>query len=325
MLYQGTKIGPGRSGDGKLFVRRLFWAAVLCLAALAGVCVWLTVQYRMELKRVSELTASCEHLQADLEDREAALTQAQDTIDRMAAYTLLTPEGTPPDYVWLYPELYAQPWEAAAESEGKTVYLTFDDGPSANTDRILEILEEYGIKATFFVVGRTGQEDQRRMQNIVAAGHTLAIHSWSHDYGKIYASVEAYLEDFNQLYEWIHEVTGVYPQIFRFPGGSVNGYNRGIYQEIIAELTRRGFVYFDWNASAQDATARPLEPSAIAENCLKGLGKNSVVVLAHDSAARSTTVDALPQVIEGYQAEGYTFMPLSPGVKPVMMSYPRES
>ena len=117
----------------------------------------------------------------------------------------------------------------------------------------------------------------------------------------------------------------MYPSIFRFPGGSINNYDRGVYQEIIAEMTRRGFVYYDWNASAQDATKKPRAASAIAADCLKGIGRDLVVVLAHDSAARTTTVDALPAVIEGYQAAGYTFSALHPGVKPVTMGYPKIS
>ncbi len=87
-------------------------------------------------------------------------------------------------------------------------------------------------------------------------------------------------------------------------------------------MTRRGFVYFDWNASAQDATVRPRPASDIAADCLKGAGKDLVVVLCHDSAARRTTVDALPAIIEGYQAAGYTFSALHPGVTPVTFGYP---
>ena len=143
-----------------------------------------------------------------------------------------------------------------------------------------------------------------------------------YDYKKVYASVEAFLEEFNSLYQWIYQTAGVYPSVYRFPGGSLNGYNRGVYQEIIAEMTRRGFVYYDWNASAQDATRTPRPASDIAQDCLKGVGRDLVVVLAHDSAARTTTADALPAIIEGYQAAGYTFAAITPGVTPVTMGYP---
>ena len=236
---------------------------------------------------------------------------------------MAAPDGTAPEYTTLFPDLYAPEWTGERVTGGRVCCLTFDDGPSPNTDRVLDILDRYGIKATFFVVGRTGAADQERMRRIVASGHTIAMHSWSHDYNKVYASVEDFLGEFDQLYHWIYQVTGVYPSVFRFPGGSINSYDRGLYQEIIAEMTRRGFVYFDWNASAQDATVTPCAPADIAADCLKGAGRDLVVVLAHDSAARGTTVDALPAVIEGYQAAGYTFSPLHPGVTPVTMGYPK--
>ncbi len=321
MAYNGTRTAPVPAETAARRLKKWFLLAVFALLALAGVFGWFIAA---GARRETELIRQLEQLQASLTDREADLEQARSTIGRMEEFSLLTPEGIAPDYVRLYPDLYARPWEGEPAAEGKTVCLTFDDGPSVNTGRILEILEQYGVKATFFVVGKTGQADQQRMRDIVAAGHTLAIHSWSHDYKKIYASVEAFLEDFDQIYRWIEEVTGTVPRIFRFPGGSINGYDRGTYQEIIAEMTRRGFVYFDWNASAQDATVRPLAASVIADNCLKGVGKELAVVLAHDSAARGTTVDALPAVIEGYQTAGYQFLPLSPGVPQVIMDYRAE-
>ncbi len=262
-------------------------------------------------------------VRTELAQTQAELASAQDAIDLLEEYSLAAPDGTVPEYTRLYPEMAVPAWEGERITGGKVCCLTFDDGPSANTDRVLEILDRYGVKATFFVVGRTGQADQARMKKIVEAGHTLAIHSWTHNYGKIYASVEAFLEDFHQLYQWIHEVTGVYPQVFRFPGGSINSYNRGVYQEIIAEMTRRGFVYFDWNASAQDATPQSRPAASIAADCLRGVGKDLAVVLCHDSGARGTTVDALPAVIQGYQNAGYTFSALHPGVRPIMFGYSR--
>ena len=330
---------------GRVFIY-LFLIAMIALAVMTAMFACLAAQRKAEQGRAAELEqrlkqleldgqARLEALQGTLAEREAALEenraaleqaraaleQAQSTISRLEQYTLLSPDGNPPEYTRLYPEMYARPWEGEAEPEGRTVYLTFDDGPSANTDRILKILDEYGVKGTFFIVGKTDEASQRRMRDIVAAGHTLAVHSWSHSYKRIYASLEAFLEDFHQLYTWIYEVTGSYPQVFRFPGGSLNSYNRGVYQEIISEMLRRGFVFFDWNASAQDATATPLDPSVIRDNCLKGIGREQVVVLTHDSSARGTTVDALPAVIEGYRAAGYAFAPLTPGVTPVVMSY----
>ena len=326
--------------------RFLFAAALAAAAAFAAACGLMALQQQAALDREDELDRQVARLERELEDRrldcerqrreleeqqqeleerQTQLDQARDTIDFLSRYSLVSPDGEVPGYTALFPDFYAPEWEGETVSGGRVCCLTFDDGPSANTDRVLDILDRYGVKATFFVVGNSASSavNQERMRKIVAAGHTIAMHSWSHDYGKVYASVESFLEEFHQLYEWIYEVTGVYPAIFRFPGGSINGYDRGVYQEIIAEMTRRGFVYYDWNASAQDATRTPRAASAIAADCLKGIGRDLVVVLAHDSAARSTTVDALPAVIEGYRAAGYTFSALHPGVKPVTMGYPR--
>ena len=276
-------------------------------------------------QQLEEANAALTAAQGELAQREAELAQAQDTIGLLAEYSLASPDGAVPEYTQLYPDFYAPAWEGERVSGGKVCCLTFDDGPSVNTGRVLEILDRYEVKATFFVVGagKSGQADQERMRSIVAAGHTIAMHSWTHDYKKVYASVESFLDEFSALYQYIYEVTGVHPQLYRFPGGSINGYDRGVYQEIIAEMTRRGFIYFDWNASAQDATPTPRPARDIAADCLKGVGRELVVVLAHDSAARGTTVDALPAIIEGYQNAGYTFSALHPGVEPVTFGYPK--
>ncbi|MCI8422194.1 MAG: polysaccharide deacetylase [Lawsonibacter sp.] len=303
----------------------LLLLAGLGLAGTAGGCLHLNQQLHAGLLREEALTAQIHQLEEQLTQQQTALEQAQEETAFLREYSFVTPEGEAPSYTQLYPDFYAQPWTGEEITGGRVVCLTFDDGPSANTDRVLKVLEEQGIQATFFVVGKTGPEAQERMRAILAGGHTLAMHSWSHDYKKLYTSVEAFLEDFYQLYQWIYEVTGQYPLVFRFPGGSINAHSRGIYQELVAEMTRRGFVYFDWNASAQDATPKPLSPAVITENCLKGIGRDLVVILSHDSAARSTTVEALPSIIQGYREAGYTFAPLTPGVKPVILDYKRES
>ena len=236
------------------------------------------------------------------------------------------PVQTPPgeetaDYTTLYPNFYAPEWTGETVTGGRVCCLSFDDGPSSNTDRVLETLDQYGVKATFFVVGTSASypENQERIRRAAAAGHTIGMHSWSHDLNQVYASVESFLAEFNQLFELIHELTGVYPSVYRFPGGSVNGYNTAVRQEIIAEMSRRGFVYFDWNVSAGDSTVTPGAVSALTENCLRGIGFDLVVMLSHDSAPRTTTAEALPAVIQAYQDAGYTFSTLHPGVAPVVM------
>ncbi len=228
-----------------------------------------------------------------------------------------------PAYQELYPDLYAKPAKLNSIDQEKTVYLTFDDGPSARTPELLAILEEYGIKATFFVVGKESEEADQWMRDIVAAGHTLGIHTYSHDYNKIYQSVEAYLEDFNAMYNAILEATGTAPQVFRFPGGSVNAYNGATYRDIISEMVRRGFVYFDWNRMSGDAVRGNVPAETLVENALdRADSMRRVILLMHDSTRFTNVVEALPQIIEGYQEAGFSFAALTPEVKPVIYSYP---
>lgn len=301
-----------------LFFKHLIFVTVCLLIAIPTVlAVCLLAQNESLQRRLSEVTEQLSEVQ-----QAQAQTLAADVSDDTAPERTDEIEAEAPAYTKLYPELYAPEVERGTEDIEKSVYLTFDDGPSARTDEILQILDEYGIKATFFVIGTSDEAGLARMRAIVEAGHTLAIHSYSHDYLRIYASVEAYLEDFNTLYCQILEATGVAPRIFRFPGGSINGYNGNVYREIIAEMTRRGFVYFDWNAANGDAAGtKLLSASVLAENALKGTSSRRAIVLMHDSAGKTTTVEALRTIIEGYQAAGFTFHPLTAETRSITFGY----
>ncbi|MCI8900365.1 MAG: polysaccharide deacetylase [Lachnospiraceae bacterium] len=179
----------------------------------------------------------------------------------------------------------------------RRVYLTFDDGPSANTERILDILDQYGVKATFFVVGKEGYAEQYR--RIVDDGHTLAMHSYSHKYSEIYASVDAYRADLAKLHDFLYELTGEDCNIVRFPGGSSNTISRVDMWELIDYLKREDMVYFDWNVSSGDATGDRKSADQIARNVLDSIGQfNNAVVLFHDAPGKDSTVDALPAIIE---------------------------
>lgn len=270
------------------------------------------VTLRSELNRLEQDNAS---LQAQLAlSSGAGPNQLPIDPDRFADKSVALPSVLEDDP---YPVLYAQAGETESQSPDKMVYLTFDDGPSARTGEILDILKENDIKATFFVVGQTSQLAQDMMKRIVEEGHTLAIHTYSHDYRQIYASVDNYLEDFNRIYEWIYEVTGVHAQIFRFAGGSVNGYNEAICTELIAEMDRRGFVHYDWNAVNGDAEGVTYTAAEMAEKALSKLGANRVIVLMHDSVYKSATVQSLQTIIDGYRDRGYSFDRLTPEIKAI--------
>lgn len=262
---------------------------------------------------------------ADGGERYQASTGGGDPGERLPAPSGQRDSGPErPAYQDLYPELYAQSHEWNTVSKEKVCYLTFDDGPSARTPEVLEILERYGVKATFFVVGKDTEQSRQWMRDIVQAGHTIGVHSFTHNYRKIYDSVEAWLDDFAQEYRLIEAATGVSPQIFRFPGGSINAYNGHIYQEIAGEMIRRGFVYFDWNRSNGDAVRKPPAAPVLARNALDKLGTSSrVIILMHDSRSHASTVEALPAIIEGYQSAGYSLEALTPEVRPIVYAYPK--
>ncbi len=225
-------------------------------------------------------------------------------------------------YQSLYPDFYAPESYHATERTVGTIYLTFDDGPSENTDRILAILAEQNVKATFFVTGESSEGNGQRLRDIVAQGHSLGMHSYSHNYGQIYQSVEAFLDDMYQVFTLIREETGETPTLFRFPGGSINSYNAGVYQELVAEMLRRGFVPYDWNLSGEDAAIPQPGTAQIIQNVVENAGRmERGFVLLHDSAYKVNTVNALETIIQQLRDMGFEFDRITPETKPVWFVY----
>ncbi len=206
-----------------------------------------------------------------------------------------------------------------SEEDTRKVYLTFDDGPSSQTDKILDILAEYDVKATFFVNGRTDEKSQAAYRRIVAEGHTLAMHSYSHKYSEIYTSVDDFAADFNKLQEYLYEVTGVWSRYTRFPGGSSNSVSDVDMREFIAWLNEQGITYYDWNISSGDASSGGISAEQIVVNCTENLEKyQTAIILMHDAAGKKTTVEALPEVIETILAMDETvILPITDDTVPI--------
>lgn len=217
-------------------------------------------------------------------------------------------------YQTKYKNLYASKKNL---NQKKIVHLTFDDGPSQNTPKVLDILDRYDIKATFFVVYNEEEPACNYYKEIVDRGHTLAIHTASHNYKQIYASVDAYLEDFNKIYTYVYEKTGVYPSLFRYPGGSTNCLSYDAGPAIMDEMERRGFIYYDWNVSSGDGGNQATRSSIYDWVTSKATKLDESVVLMHDSGGKGETVAALPSVIETLQEAGCVFEPLSYSDTPV--------
>lgn len=204
-------------------------------------------------------------------------------------------------------------------SAKRKVYLTFDDGPSIYTQDILDILARYEVKATFFVLGKESDADKEAMKRIVEEGHTLGIHSYSHRYSEIYASVENFAADFEKLQNLLYEVTGVRSTVYRFPGGSSNKVSEIPMEEFAEYLAENQVRYYDWNVSSEDGTGTNLPVEQLVQSSTRNLEKyETAIILFHDSADKRTTVEALPIIIENILAlEDTVILPITEETEPV--------
>lgn len=194
--------------------------------------------------------------------------------------------------------------------DSKVVYLTFDDGPSKHTRRLLDVLAEYNVKATFFTC-KTAYSDL--IADEYKEGHTVAIHSATHEYSEIYASKSAYFKDLQKQSDLITKLTGETPRLVRFPGGSSNTVSRrycsGIMTTLAKELHKQGYEFFDWNVLSGDA-GETQSTDEVYKNVINGLKNHDdvAVVLQHDTEGFS--VDAVERIIIWGLDNGYTFLPL---------------
>ncbi|TGE33899.1 polysaccharide deacetylase family protein [Desulfosporosinus sp. Sb-LF] len=198
----------------------------------------------------------------------------------------------------------------------KIAYLTFDDGPyPGTTPRILKILQDEGVKATFFVLGGQVERYPDLLKAEFEQGQGIGNHSYSHDYRSLYRSPEAFLAEIKQTEELIFRTIGTRPQIVRAPGGTQGHFHVNYYNALDAA----DYLIYDWNVSSGD-TAAPLVPAnQLIHNIETQVpGKSRIIILMHDAGAKVTTVDALPQIIEYLKQQGYTFGVLTPKVAPIL-------
>ena len=186
----------------------------------------------------------------------------------------------------------------------KVIYLTFDDGPSDRvTPKILDILKEENVKATFFIVGKNAELRKNLVKREIDEGHTVGVHSYSHDYNEIYTSTESLLKDVDKCNRIIKEVCGKPSNLYRFPGGSF-----GLSSSFINAVTERGMRYVDWNASTRDAEILSATPEQLVKAAVSTpANRERIVMLAHDTTNKSATAEALKDIIKYYKNLNYTF------------------
>lgn len=193
----------------------------------------------------------------------------------------------------------------------KRVYLTFDDGPSKYTNELLDTLAKNNVKATFFVTGKAAENNKELVKRMYDEGHTVGMHSYSHDYNKIYSSVKEFTNDLNKVSGLIESITGEKPKYYRFPGGSSNTISENDIFDYIDVLDKKNIVYVDWNAANMDATGAVLTSEELIDNILEGIkNNNNSVVLMHDTAAKKATIESIPKLIKELNKRGYVLLPI---------------
>lgn len=283
----------------------IIWTVVLIqLFLLTAVVVLSVCVFRLNTK-IDELSAYNNAESAVVPEEPIEVSKAQTTIVRSNyANEPVTEEGT---------IAVISATESLAQAESiPVVYLTFDDGPSPNSNKILDILDDYGIKATFFVVGREDDTSAQIYRRIVDEGHTLGMHSYTHIYSKLYASEDSFSSDLNRIHDLLLDRTGVDCKLYRFPGGSSNHVSNVDVHKLINILNDRDIRYFDWNVANRDATGVTYTADELVENVMTNVVEyKTTVVLMHDVSGKEATVESLPKLIESLQAIGAVILPIT--------------
>ena len=311
----------------KVYSRRIRNLRRLILAVVAASCLIPTCICVILAIRYDRLRTQYEQNVADLEwyrDRYGTEMDILGVDESEMADRTDTDEGSDTDP-------FAEDFEtdiAAVEISGavdpdevdgtRYVYLTFDDGPSSSTNDILDILQQYDVKATFFVCGKPDAKYTDVYKRIVDDGHTLGMHSYSHKYNIIYESLDSFKEDLDKLRIFLYETTGVWSEFYRFPGGSSNSVSQVDMAELADYLSSSDITFFDWNVSAGDDRSGADE-TTIYNNIVSNIPRfKHCVVLMHDAADKQSTVKALPGIIEAIQQMDDTvIVPITEDTLPV--------
>lgn len=202
--------------------------------------------------------------------------------------------------------------------KGKKIYLTFDDGPSVYTEEILEILDYYNVKVTFFVVGKEDATSIKGYKSIAQHGHTLGLHSYSHRYADIYSSLDNFVADLDKIQKLVYDCTGKKSYLYRFPGGTSTSKSILPIDTFLKYMNENGFVYYDWNATCGDGSSSTVPMEEIVTNIMTDAIKyDNCVALLHDAKSKRTTVDGLPLLIETLINAGFEICPITEDTTPV--------
>ncbi len=295
----GDTLGKVSEDYRKKRVRRIkrFIIAFIVLLMLTPICLCVWMLFRI----------------GDLEDRIDALQMPQNVNEAQVA------TGPAVDVPAASGTAVSGPAvEEVKPGKGKKVYLTFDDGPGPNTEKILDILKKYDIKATFFVTGKTDDFSKQMYKRIVDEGHTLGMHSYSHVYDEIYASEKAFTDDLDKLYEYLHDVTGEYSKFYRFPGGSSVQDTSVSIKKLIKKLDEKEITYLDWNVLSPDIRDANVSKKELVKELRDEVKKyDTSVVVFYDTQTQPMTIKALPKVIRALKKDEYEILPVDENTAPI--------
>jgi len=300
------------------------WVASMCIPVIC--CVILFVKVHELNHTLTELGKQLEDLSTSVAGLESAgeyeaMGEGYARVGESSGdgvYTMDSVENASMDMLAdAVPDAEAR--EMEAREAAHKVYLTFDDGPSIYTQEILDILDRYDVKATFFVVGKEDEASKEALMQIVERGHSLGMHSYSHKYSELYQSVDAFAEDFQKLRNYLYEVTGVESNLYRFPGGSSNTVSRVDMQEFVDYLDQQGVTFYDWNIASGDGSTGSLSVQQLLKNSTKDIEKwHTAILLMHDAGDKRSSVEALPMIIENILAMDDTvILPITEETTPV--------
>lgn len=302
-------------------MKKLIVGTIIVLVLVPTICcIGLFLRVRQLEKQIEELKFSRLNIEGSLLDFDTAFSSTVAQAASVLSENVIfyqdedgnNTEESAEDEVLTYEEQLDKNVE-----KGK-VYLTFDDGPGSYTDELLDVLAEYDVKATFFVIGRKDEHSLEMYKRIVEEGHTLAMHSYTHQYKKIYKSVEAFDKDLKKLSNLLYKTTGVRVKYFRFPGGSSNSVSGLPMTDFITYLKEHDIIYYDWNVINGDAAGKKLTAKQMVDMVMSGVKKNNnSTVLMHDFVSDDTTIKSLPSLIKKLQKENYVILPITKYTKPI--------
>ncbi len=283
-------------------------SALILLAAIILCGIYLFQLNRQKTETVNAVKV----LEKEQEELQTSIENTKYRIQTLDEEILAIPQKTESlaerkqAYYTVCKELEDAVLEGSADC--KIAYLTFDDGPiSGMTDRFLDVLKEYNVLGTFFMVGRPYDSVAPLYERVYAEGHTIGNHSYSHTKKDgIYASVDAFIEDILKNRKLVEDKVGYTTTILRFPYGS--SYAGSMKPAIMEELRKLGYGYTDWDSTTGDGT-QSLSAEEYTANVLDHTdGRSVIVVLMHEYS--ENTLTALPDIIQGLREQGYVLLPL---------------